>query len=225
MKKVLCLLLTVLLLSNSAAFATDTSDSDSSYIEFNPSITNQIENSQSEWLGSSVNRAILTWALCFDLFPSHQEMTIDSLGTVFNSYVGSYELGIIVMIPLEEENAWVSILYIPLLGTASYMIIDAASAVSGCGPAFVCLFVEALCDGAVRCGVPRARAMDYATQTLLGTAKLLMETGKHPAVVKDEVTSPGGTTIAGIEALELGGFRHAIMDAVSSAYERTLELK
>ncbi len=104
-------------------------------------------------------------------------------------------------------------------------LIDAASAVSGCGPAYVCLFVEALADGAVKCGVPRAKAMLYAEQMLLGTAKLLMETGKHPAVVKDEVTSPGGTTIAGIEALEMGGFRHSVMDAVSAAYERTLELK
>ncbi len=104
-------------------------------------------------------------------------------------------------------------------------LIDAASAVSGCGPAYVCLFVEALADGAVRCGVPRAKAMEYAVQTLLGTAKLLMETGKHPAALKDEVTSPGGTTIAGIEALECGGFRHTVMDAVISAYERTIELK
>lgn len=104
-------------------------------------------------------------------------------------------------------------------------MIDAASAVSGCGPAYVCLFVEALSDGAVKCGVPRAKAIEYAEQMILGTAKLLLETGKHPAVVKDEVTSPGGTTIAGIEALELGGMRGAVIDAVSSAYERTLELK
>ncbi len=104
-------------------------------------------------------------------------------------------------------------------------LIDASSAVSGCGPAYVCLFVEALADGAVRCGVPRAKAMEYAVQTLLGTAKLLVDTGKHPAALKDEVTSPGGTTIAGIEALERGRFRHTVMDAVISAYERTLELK
>ena len=104
-------------------------------------------------------------------------------------------------------------------------LIDAASAVSGCGPAYVCLFVEALADGAVKCGVPRAKAIEYAEQMILGTAKLLLETGRHPAVVKDEVTSPGGTTIAGIEALELSGMRGAVIDAVSSAYERTLELK
>lgn len=103
--------------------------------------------------------------------------------------------------------------------------IDAATAVSGCGPAYVCLFAEALADGAVKCGVPRAKAMDYAIQTLLGTAKLLAETGKHPAVVKDEVTSPGGSTIEGVEALEKNGFRYGIMEAVTAAYEKNRKLK
>ncbi len=104
-------------------------------------------------------------------------------------------------------------------------MIDAATAVSGCGPAYVCLFAEALADGAVKCGVPRQKAMDYAIQTLLGTAKLLAESGKHPAVVKDEVTSPGGSTIEGVEALEKNGFRYGVMEAVTAAYEKNLKLK
>ena len=102
--------------------------------------------------------------------------------------------------------------------------IDAASALSGCGPAFVYAFAEALADGAVECGVPRDKAACYAAQTLLGAAKMLLTYG-HPADLKDAVCSPGGTTIAGIHALEKAGFRNAAMDAVSAAYKRTLELK
>ncbi len=103
--------------------------------------------------------------------------------------------------------------------------IDAASAVSGCGPAFVCLFVEALADGAVACGLSRADAMLLVEQTLLGTARHLMESGTHPGALKDAVCSPGGTTIQGVLALEQSAFRSAGADAVIAAYERTLELK
>lgn len=102
---------------------------------------------------------------------------------------------------------------------------DAGMALSGCGPAFVCMFVEALADGAVTCGVPRKAAMEYAIQTLIGTAELMRETGKHPGVLKDEVTSPAGTTIAGVRALEERGFRSAAMEAVVAAYEKTKSLK
>ncbi len=103
--------------------------------------------------------------------------------------------------------------------------IDAASALSGCGPAFVYLFAEALADGAVECGLPRDKALFYASQTLLGAAKLLLTSDQHPGELKDAVCSPGGTTIAGVHALENDGFRAAAMDAVNAAYKRTLELK
>ena len=103
--------------------------------------------------------------------------------------------------------------------------IDAASALSGCGPAFVYLFAEALADGAVECGVARDKANLYAAQTLYGAAKLLLESGKHPGELKDAVCSPGGTTIAGVHALEEGTFRAASMNAVTAAYEKTLKLK
>lgn len=103
-------------------------------------------------------------------------------------------------------------------------LIDAASAVSGCGPAFVCMFVEALADGAVACGLPRDKAMAYAVQTLEGTARMIRQSGSHPGQLKDAVCSPGGSTIAGVRALEQGGFRAAAMAAVEDAYYRTKEL-
>ncbi len=102
--------------------------------------------------------------------------------------------------------------------------IDAGSALSGCGPAFVYAFAEALADGAVECGVPRESAALYAAQTLKGAAEMLLKYG-HPADLKDAVCSPGGTTIAGIHALENSAFRGGVMEAVTAAYKRTLELK
>lgn len=103
-------------------------------------------------------------------------------------------------------------------------LIDAGSAVSGCGPAFVCLFVEALADGGVACGLTRAQALAYAEQTLLGTAKTLLEKQLHPGALKDAVCSPGGSTIAGVAALEQGAFRASVMEAVAASYQRTREL-
>ncbi|MCD7745177.1 MAG: pyrroline-5-carboxylate reductase [Lachnospiraceae bacterium] len=109
------------------------------------------------------------------------------------------------------------------LDMLSEKLIDAASALSGCGPAYVYLFIEALEDGAVECGLPRQKAMDYACQTLIGSASLVLESGSHPGALKDAVCSPGGTTIAGVHALEHGGFRCAAMDAVKAAYDKTTQ--
>ena len=104
-------------------------------------------------------------------------------------------------------------------------LMDAGSAVSGCGPAFVFLFLEALADGGVACGLPRNIAMELAAQTLIGAARLQQESGKHPGALKDAVWSPGGTTIQGVRALEEGGFRATAMHAVLAAYEKTQALK
>jgi len=103
-------------------------------------------------------------------------------------------------------------------------LIDAGSAISGCGGGFACLFIEALADGGVRCGVPRAKALKYAEQTLVGIGRLLLESGEHPGKVKDDVCSPGGSTIAGVEALEKGSFRGAVMEAVYASFKKTVEL-
>lgn len=104
-------------------------------------------------------------------------------------------------------------------------LIDAGSAVSGCGPAYVFMFIEALADGAVSIGIKRAAALELAAQTLLGASKLMMETGRHPDELKDAVCSPGGTTIAGVLRLEEGAFRSDCAQAVVAAYEKTLKLK
>lgn len=101
-------------------------------------------------------------------------------------------------------------------------LIDAASAVSGCGPAFVYMFIEALSDGAVACGLPRDKAIEYAAQTLIGAAETVLKTGRSCGELKDAVCSPGGTTIEGVKALENGGFRGTAMNAVVAAYKKTI---
>lgn len=103
-------------------------------------------------------------------------------------------------------------------------LMDAVTGLSGSGPAFVLLAIEAMADGAVCAGMPRAMAFELAAQTMVGTAHMLLATGEHPAVLKDRVTSPAGTTIAGLMELEAGGVRHAFARAVTRAAERASEL-
>ena len=104
-------------------------------------------------------------------------------------------------------------------------LMDAGSAVAGCGPAFVDLFLEAMADGGVACGLSRPMALECAAQTLIGAAKLMLETGTHPGALKDAVCSPSGATIQGVRALEKGGLRSAVMEAVIAAYEKSAQMK
>jgi pyrroline-5-carboxylate reductase len=102
--------------------------------------------------------------------------------------------------------------------------LNAVTALSGSGPAFVAVFMEALADGAVKMGLPRTLAMEFAAQTVFGTARLVLEKNLHPGLLKDLVTSPGGTTIHGLHALEQGAFRAAVMSAIEAATWRAQDL-
>ena len=103
-------------------------------------------------------------------------------------------------------------------------LIDAASALSGSGPAYMYIFLEALADGAVACGIPRQKAYEYAAMTMAGSAEMYLQTKQHPGILKDAVCSPGGSTIAGVKALEEGGLRAAAMNCVIATCNRNKEL-
>lgn len=102
--------------------------------------------------------------------------------------------------------------------------IDAASAVTGCAPAWIDMFIEAMADGGVLCGLPRDKAQKYSAAVIAGTAELALASGKHPGELKDAVCSPGGTTIEGVAVLEKNGFRSTVMEAVRAAYEKNFKL-
>lgn len=103
-------------------------------------------------------------------------------------------------------------------------LMNAITGLSGSGPAYVYTFIEALADGAVKEGLPRAQALELAAKTVLGGAKMVLDSGIHPALLRDQVTSPGGTTIAAIASLEENGFRNATIKAVETAAKRSREL-
>ena len=103
-------------------------------------------------------------------------------------------------------------------------LIDAATGLAGCGPAFVYLFIEAMADAGVQTGLPRETALKMAAQTVVGAGQMVLESQQHPGVLKDQVCSPGGSTIAGVASLEEHAFRGTVMDAVYQSYKRTQEL-
>ena len=111
-----------------------------------------------------------------------------------------------------------------LLDALDEQLIDAASALSGSGPAYLYVMLEALADGAVACGLPRAKAMEYAAMTMVGAGEMYLQTKAHPGALKDAVCSPGGSTICGIRALEDKGFRGAAMDCVMATFRKNKEL-
>jgi pyrroline-5-carboxylate reductase len=138
--------------------------------------------------------------------------------------------GVIVMTPSPEVSAKKAAELEKILGAAGMVdrleekYLDAVTGLSGSGPAFVYLFIEALADGGVKAGLPRDKALLYAASTVSGAAAMVLETGKHPGELKDMVTSPAGTTIAGVAALEKGAFRGTVMEAVEAAWRRSAEL-
>lgn len=103
-------------------------------------------------------------------------------------------------------------------------LMDQFTVVSGCSPAFVYMFIEALADGGVMTGLPRQQAMTYAAQTVMGAAAMVLESGKHPGELKDAVCSPAGSTIVGVAKLEENGFRSAAIQAVKAGYDKNVEL-
>ena len=138
--------------------------------------------------------------------------------------------GVVLYDQTENVSVEAKALFLTAMGTAGLLdpleerLMDAGSAVSGCGPAFADLFLEALADGGVLCGLPRAKAQAYAAQMLLGAASLALETEQHPGQLKDAVCSPGGSTTAGVKTLEQFAFRAAVIDAVEAAFEKTKAL-
>lgn len=111
-----------------------------------------------------------------------------------------------------------------LMDALEERLIDAASAISGSGPAYMYVFLEALADGAVTCGIPREKAYEYAAMTMIGSAEMYLATKQHPGALKDAVCSPMGSTICGLRALEEHSFRAAAMDCVIATYERNKEM-
>ena len=104
-------------------------------------------------------------------------------------------------------------------------LLNTVTCVSGSSPAYVYMFIEALADSAVKYGMSRADAIEFAARTVKGAAEMVLQTGEHPAILKDKVCSPGGTTIAGVSALEENGFRHAIISATDKCYEKCTGIK
>lgn len=125
-----------------------------------------------------------------------------------------------------EEEAEFAALLAPagLLDAIPESLGDAASCASGCSTAWAYQFIEALADGGVACGLPRAKAQQYAAQMLLGSAKMVLESGQHPGALKDAVCSPGGSTIQGVRVLEEHGFRGAVIDAMLASFAKTKEM-
>lgn len=147
--------------------------------------------------------------------PNTPALTLEGATAIAaGSRAGSEDLQVVRRIFELVGKAWV----------VEEKLMDAVTGLSGSGPAYVFTFIEALADAGVKSGLPRDVAAGLAAQTVYGSAKLLLETREHPALLRDKVTSPGGTTIAGLQALETGRFRGTVMEGVEAAVRRSAEL-
>ena len=126
----------------------------------------------------------------------------------------------------KDETLFIENLFLSLgkIAHAPAKLMDAVTAVSGSGPAYVFMFIEALADAGVLCGLPRDMSLTLASQTVLGSAKMVMDTGLHPGVLKDAVCSPGGTTIEAVKSLEEDGFRGAVINAAQKCALKSKKL-
>lgn len=126
----------------------------------------------------------------------------------------------------DEDSQWIqsALSGVGTVACVAESQMDAVTGVSGSGPAYICLVIEALADGGVLAGLPRPLAMQMAAQTVMGTAKMVMETGRHPGELKDAVASPGGTTIAALKVLEEQGLRAALINAVDASASKSREM-
>ena len=141
--------------------------------------------------------------------------------------VGAGCTGVCVNDAVAQEEIQYSLRLMESFGRASLVeerLMDAVGAVSGSSPAYVFMFLEAMADAAVAAGMPRTQAYEFAAQAVYGSAKLALETGRHPGELKDMVCSPGGTTIEGVKVLEENGFRGAVMDALLATVEKSRKL-
>lgn len=141
--------------------------------------------------------------------------------------VGEGCTGVCVNNQVSEEEKAFSVKLMESFGKASVVpehLMDAVGAVSGSSPAYVFMFIEAMADAAVASGMPRAQAYEFAAQAVYGSAKLVLESGRHPGELKDMVCSPGGTTIQGVRVLEEKGMRGAVMDALTACVEKSQKL-
>ena len=138
--------------------------------------------------------------------------------------VGAAGCGVCAGTQVDENHLALALSLFNAVGAADVVSeaqMDSVTGLAVSGPDYVYAIIDALADGGVRCGLPKDMALRFAAQTVLGAARMVTESGEHPAVLKDQVTSPGGTTIAGLHALEQGGLRAALMDAVLAATERS----
>lgn len=141
--------------------------------------------------------------------------------------VGAGCTGVCINEAVSEEEIKYSLRLMESFGKASLVeerLMDAVGAVSGSSPAYVFMFIEAMADAAVAAGMPRAQAYEFAAQAVYGSARLALETGRHPGELKDMVCSPGGTTIEGVRVLEEAGFRGTVMDALLATVEKSKKL-